>query len=404
MEYLLLEREGYSDRIRRMFGRKMVIALTGQRRVGKSYTMKAVIEDKRLDSNANIIYIDKERTEFDDIVTYKDLESYVKSRLSVDKANYLFIDEVQEIEEFEKTILDLQASGKCEIMLTGSNAKMLSGELATRLRGRYIDYRIRGLSYLEFLRFHDLPDSDNTLGLYLQNGGLPGLRLMGLNNPDLVRDYLMNVYNTILLRDIIEREKIRNIPLLKTLVRFLSDNVGKQFSARSISNFLKAQKTDASTNIILSYLEYLCNAYIVDRVERYNIHSKRLLEFDDKFYFEDLGIRNTIIGGNRQFDIEKVMENVVYKHLARLGYTVYVGQLQKAEIDFVAENQDGRIYVQVTYLLATEDTVKREFGNLNLIRDNHPKYVVSMDRTYGMTNIDGIKHVHLREFLKMENF
>ena len=404
MEYLLLEREGYSDRIRRMFGRKMVIALTGQRRVGKSYTMKAVIEDKRLDSNTNIIYIDKERTEFDDIVTYKDLESYVKSRLSVDKANYLFIDEVQEIEEFEKTILDLQASGKCEIMLTGSNAKMLSGELATRLRGRYIDYRIRGLSYLEFLRFHDLPDCDDTLGLYLQNGGLPGLRLMGLNNPDLVRDYLMNVYNTILLRDIIEREKIRNIPLLKTLVRFLSDNVGKQFSARSISNFLKAQKTDASTNIILSYLEYLCNAYIVDRVERYNIHGKRLLEFDDKFYFEDLGIRNTIIGGNRQFDIEKVMENVVYKHLARLGYTVYVGQLQKAEIDFVAENQDGRIYVQVTYLLATEDTVKREFGNLNLIRDNHPKYVVSMDRTYGMTNIDGIKHVHLREFLKMENF
>ena len=404
MEYLLLEREGYSDRIRRMFGRKMVIALTGQRRVGKSYTMKAVIEDKRLDSNANIIYIDKERTEFDDIVTYKDLESYVKSRLSGDKANYLFIDEVQEIEEFEKTILDLQASGKCEIMLTGSNAKMLSGELATRLRGRYVDYRIRGLSYLEFLRFHDLPDSDDTLGLYLQNGGLPGLRLMGLNNPDLVRDYLMNVYNTILLRDIIEREKIRNIPLLKTLVRFLSDNVGKQFSARSISNFLKAQKTDASTNIILSYLEYLCNAYIVDRVERYNIHGKRLLEFDDKFYFEDLGIRNTIIGGNRQFDIEKVMENVVYKHLARLGYTVYVGQLQKAEIDFVAENQDGRIYVQVTYLLATEDTVKREFGNLNLIRDNHPKYVVSMDRTYGMTNIDGIKHVHLREFLKMEKF
>ena len=376
MEYLLLEREGYSDRIRRMFGRKMVIALTGQRRVGKSYTMKAVIEDKRHDSNANIIYIDKERTEFDDIVTYKDLESYIKSRLSVDKENYLFIDEVQEIEDFEKTILDLQASGKCEIMLTG----------------------------MEFLRFHDLTDSDDTLGLYLQNGGLPGLRLMGLDNPDLVRDYMMNVYNTILLRDIIEREKIRNIPLLKTLVRFLSDNIGKQFSARSISNFLKAQRTDASTNIILSYLEYLCNAYIVDRVERYNIHGKRLLEFDDKFYFEDLGIRNTIIGGNRQFDIEKVMENVVYKHLARLGYTVYVGQLQKAEIDFVAEKQDGRIYVQVTYLLATEDTVKREFGNLNLIRDNHPKYVVSMDRIYGMTNIDGIKHVHLREFLKMENF
>lgn len=404
MEQLLLERDGYSDKIRKMLGRGVVVALIGQRRVGKSYTMKVVIEEKRSDANASIIYIDKERTEFDDIVTYKELESYVKERIVPGKDNYLFIDEVQEIEEFEKTVLDLQAGGMCEIMLTGSNAKMLSGELATRLRGRYIDYRIRGLSYLEFLRFHGLEDNDESLGLYLQNGGLPGLRLMGLENPDLVRDYLMNVYNTILLRDIIEREKIRNIPLLKTLIRFLSDNIGKQFSARSIANYLKSQNTDATTNIILSYLDYLCNAYIIDRVERYNIHGKKILEFDDKFYFEDLGIRNIIISGNRKFDIEKVMENVVYKHLARLGYTVYVGQLQKAEIDFVAENTDGTIYVQVTYLLASEDTVNREFGNLKQIRDNHPKYVVSMDRTYGLTNVDGIKHVHLRDFLKMDTF
>lgn len=404
MKQLLLEREGYSERIRKMLGRGMVVALTGQRRVGKSFTMKAVIEEKRDEDNANIIYIDKERTEFDDIANYKDLDTYVKERLLDDKENYLFIDEVQEIDEFEKTILNLQASGRCEIMLTGSNAKMLSGELATRLRGRYIDYRIRGLSYREFLLFHNLEDNDETLGLYLQNGGLPGLRLMGLENPDLVRDYLMNVYNTILLRDIIEREKIRNIPLLKTLVRFLSDNIGKQFSARSIANYLKSHKTEASTNIILSYLDFLCNAYIIDRVERYNIHGKKILEFDDKFYFEDLGIRNVIIGGNRRFDIEKVMENIVYKHLARLGFTVYVGQLHKTEIDFVAENPDTTIYVQVTYLLASEETVKREFGNLQLIKDNHPKYVVSMDRVYGLTNVDGIKHVHLREFLKMDSF
>lgn len=404
MKQLLLEREGYSERIRKMLGRGMVVALTGQRRVGKSFTMKAVIEEKRLEDNNNIIYIDKERTEFDELANYKDLELYVKDRLKDGKNNYLFIDEVQEIEEFEKTILDLQASGQCEIMLTGSNAKMLSGELATRLRGRYIDYRIRGLSYREFLQFHNLEDNDETLGIYLQNGGLPGLRLMGLENPDLVRDYLMNVYNTILLRDIIEREKIRNIPLLKTLVKFLSDNIGKQFSARSIANYLKSQNTEASTNIILSYLDFLCNAYIIDRVERYNIHGKKILEFDDKFYFEDLGIRNVIIGANRRFDIEKVMENIVYKHLVRLGYTVYVGQLHKAEIDFVAETPDATIYIQVTYLLASEDTVKREFGNLQLIKDNHPKYVVSMDRVYGLTNVDGIKHVHLREFLKMDSF
>lgn len=404
MEQILLERYGYSDRINRMLGRGILVALTGQRRVGKSCAMRNVMANLKNDDHNNIIYIDKERTEFDDIGTYKDLETYVKNHLVADKSNYLFIDEVQEIDKFEKTILDLQSDGACEIMVTGSNAKMLSGELATLLRGRYIDYRIRGLNYLEFLQFHQLPDTDESLGLYLQNGGLPQLRLLGLENQDLVNDYLMNVFNTIVLRDIIERENIRNIPLLRTLIKFLSDNIGKQFSARSISKFLKSQNTEASTNIILSYLDCLCNAYIIDRVERYNIHGKKILEFDDKFFFEDMGIRNIIAGGNRSFDIEKVMENIVYKHLVRLGYTVYVGQLQKAEIDFVAENTEGTVYFQVTYLLASEETVNREFGNLMSIRDNHPKYVISMDRVFSQTNIDGIKHMHLREFLKRDSF
>ena len=354
-----------------------------------------------LDASNNIVYIDKERNEFDDIVNYKDLYTYVNSRKKSGMHNYLFIDEVQEISDFQKTILDLQASGDWDIMVTGSNAKMLSGELATILRGRYIGCRIRGLSYVEFLQFHHLPDSDESLGLYLQNGGLPQLRLIGLENHDIVEDYLLNVYHTILLRDIIEREKVRNIPLLKTLVRFLSDNVGKQFSARSIANFLKSQNTEASANIILSYLDYLCNAFVIDRVERYNIHGKKIMEFDYRFYFEDMGLRNVIISSNRAFDIEKVMENVVYKHLSRIGYTVYVGLLQKGEVDFVAEKTDSTIYVQVTYLLASEETINREFGNLRQIKDNHPKYVVSMDRIFGQINIDGIRHLHLRDFLKM---
>jgi len=402
MEQNLIERQGISDKIGRMFGRGMVVALTGQRRVGKSCAIRNVMAKLRLDKDNNIVYIDKERNVFDEIATYKDLDIYVKSQFQAGKHNYLFIDEVQEIDEFQKTILDLQAGGQWDIMLTGSNAKMLSGELATRLRGRYIDYRIRGLSYLEFLQFHNLPDNDESLGLFLQHGGLPGLRLMGLENHDLVEDYLMNVYNTILLRDIIEREKIRNIPLLKKLVIFLSDNIGKQFSARSISNYLKGQKTEASTNVILSYLDFLCNAYIIDRVERYNIHGKKLLEYDDKFYFEDLGIRNVVISSNRSFDIEKVMENVVYKHLVRLGYVVHAGQLQKGEIDFVAEKPGSTVYVQVTYLLASEDTIQREFGNLRQVKDNHPKYVVSMDRVFSQTNVDGIWHLHLRDFLKKD--
>ncbi len=378
----------------------MIVALTGQRRVGKTCVMRRIYNRLAENKDNHIIYIDKEKTAFDEIANYKDLEAYVANNIEEGKDNYLFIDEVQEIAEFEKAILSIQSDETCQIMITGSNAKMLSGELATRLRGRYISYRIRGLCYEEFLTFHNLEDNDESLNLYLQNGGLPQLRNFGLDNTDLVEDYLENVYNTIVLRDVIERENIRNIPLLRTLLKFVSDNIGKQFSARSIVNFLKSQNTETSAKMILTYLEYLSNAYIIDRVGRYDIHGKRLFELGDKFYFEDLGIRNHIIGGNRRFDIEKVMENVVYNHLSRLGYKVYVGQMHKAEIDFVAEKKDSMIYVQVTYLLASDDTVEREFGNLKLIKDSHPKYVISMDKMYSQANIDGIKHLQLRDFLK----
>lgn len=288
-------------------------------------------------------------------------------------------------------------------MVTGSNAKMLSSELSTRLRGRYMGYHIHGLDYEEFIEFHDLQDSDETLSKFLQYGGLPQLRKLGLDNVDLVDDYLGNVIDTIVLRDIIERENIRNVSLLRTLVRFIGDNIGKQFSARSIVGVLKSQNTEVSANMVLNYLEYLCNAYIIDRVGRYNIHGKKILELGDSFYFEDLGVRNHIVGGNRRFDIEKLIENAVYRHLLRLGYTVYIGMLHKAEIDFVAEKQGSTVYIQVCYMLASQETVDREFGNLQMIKDSHPKYVVSLDRMYGDTNVDGIRHLHLRDFLKSKS-
>lgn len=401
MKREILNRADYTDHIQRMFGRGIIVALTGQRRVGKSCVMRSIKERLAHNEDNQIIYIDKEKTTFDNISNYQELEKYVEEHLAEDKNNYLFIDEVQEITDFEKGLLSIQSDDSCQIMVTGSNAKMLSGELATRLRGRYVDYRIRGLSYQEFLEFHQLPDEDKSLMLYLQNGGLPQLRNLGLENTDLVDDYLDNVCNTIVLRDVIERESIRNTALLRTLLKFISDNVGKQFSASSIVNFLKSQSIDTSSKIILTYLEYLCNAFVIERVSRYDIHGKKIFEIGDKFYFEDSGIRNHIIGGNRKFDIEKVMENAVYQHLVRLGYRVYVGQMQKAEIDFVAEKSGSTIYVQVTYLLASQETIDREFGNLQQIKNSHPKYVVSMDTMSGLVNVDGIKHVHLRDFLKM---
>ena len=403
MKQILLERQGYSERIERIFGKGMVIALTGQRRVGKSCVMRSIYEKYSQDSRNNVIYIDMEKTTFTCISDYKDLEEYVVDRLDTSKDNFLFIDEVQEIKDFEKAILSLQSDESCQIMVTGSNAKMLSSELSTRLRGRYMGYHIHGLDYEEFIEFHDLQDSDETLSKFLQYGGLPQLRKLGLDNVDLVDDYLGNVIDTIVLRDIIERENIRNVSLLRTLVRFIGDNIGKQFSARSIVGVLKSQNTEVSANMVLNYLEYLCNAYIIDRVGRYNIHGKKILELGDSFYFEDLGVRNHIVGGNRRFDIEKLIENAVYRHLLRLGYTVYIGMLHKAEIDFVAEKQGSTVYIQVCYMLASQETVDREFGNLQMIKDSHPKYVVSLDRMYGDTNIDGIRHLHLREFLKSKS-
>lgn len=403
MKQILLERQGYSERIERMFGKGMVIALTGQRRVGKSCVMRSIYEKYSQDSRNNVIYIDMEKTAFTSISDYKDLEKYVVERLDTSKDNFLFIDEVQEIKDFEKAILSLQSDESCQIMVTGSNAKMLSSELSTRLRGRYMGYHIHGLDYEEFIEFHDLQDSDETLSKFLQYGGLPQLRKLGLDNVDLVDDYLGNVIDTIVLRDIIERENIRNVSLLRTLVRFIGDNIGKQFSARSIVGVLKSQNTEVSANMVLNYLEYLCNAYIIDRVGRYNIHGKKILELGDSFYFEDLGVRNHIVGGNRRFDIEKLIENAVYRHLLRIGYTVYIGMLHKAEIDFVAEKQGSTVYIQVCYMLASQETVEREFGNLQMIKDSHPKYVVSLDRMYGDTNIDGIRHLHLREFLKSKS-
>lgn len=403
MKQILLERQGYSERIERMFGKGMVIALTGQRRVGKSCVMRSIYEKYSQDSRNNVIYIDMEKTAFTCISDYKDLEEYVVERLDTSKDNFLFIDEVQEIKDFEKAILSLQSDESCQIMVTGSNAKMLSSELSTRLLGRYMGYHIHGLDYEEFIEFHDLQDSDETLSKFLQYGGLPQLRKLGLDNVDLVDDYLGNVIDTIVLRDIIERENIRNVSLLRTLVRFIGDNIGKQFSARSIVGVLKSQNTEVSANMVLNYLEYLCNAYIIDRVGRYNIHGKKILELGDSFYFEDLGVRNHIVGGNRRFDIEKLIENAVYRHLLRLGYTVYIGMLHKAEIDFVAEKQGSTVYIQVCYMLASQETVDREFGNLQMIKDSHPKYVVSLDRMYGDTNVDGIRHLHLRDFLKSKS-
>lgn len=395
----IINRPDYTEKVMRLFGKGLIIALTGQRRVGKSFIMKQIVSQLVGNESNNIIYVDKDDEQFGFIRSHWELTDYVEARLISGKNNYLFIDEVQNISEFELTLRSLHTREACEIVITGSNAKMLSSELSTYLSGRCVEYHIQSLDYAEFLVFHRLPNDNRSLVTYLSNGGMPQLSRIGLEEKDLVSDYLQSVYNTIILKDVVEREDIRNLSLMKNLVRFVGDNIGKPFSATSIVKYLKSQQVDSSTKVILNYLDYLCNAFIIHRVNRYDIHGKRLFEMNDKFYFEDIGIRNSLVQGGLAQSIEKIIENAVYLHLVRLGYEVTVGYLQKAEIDFVARKNEKTIYVQVAYLLPSEETVSREFGNLMLIKDNYPKYVVSMDELYENKDFQGIRHLHLRQFL-----
>ena len=392
-------RQSYIDKIERYLGKETIIVLVGQRRVGKSCMMKMIRDRKIADDGNNIIYIDKEKREFDNIQTYQDLNDYIGQHFQSDKHNYILIDEIQDIREFERSIRSFRTEPNTDIIITGSNARMLSNELSTLIGGRYKEIYIQSLSYNEFLKFQQLSDNDEALALYIQYGGLPSLVKIGLEEDD-AREYQMDIYHTVLLKDVIMRNQIRNVPFLENLVRFLADNTGKLISANSIAKYMKSQGEAITSTAIINYISFLCEAYILHKVNRYDIHGKRIFETNDKFYFEDNGIRNAIAGGTREGDIEKVIENIIYQHLIRLGYQVYVGQLQAGEIDFVCTKPGGeRIYVQASYIIADDATREREFGNLRSIKDNYPKYVISMTPLLTKNDDDGITHLHLRKFL-----
>jgi len=392
-------RQSYIDKIERYLGKETIIVLVGQRRVGKSCMMKMIRDRKKADDCNNIIFIDKEKREFDNIQTYQDLNDYIGEHFLSDKHNYILIDEIQDIREFERSIRSYRTEPNTDIIITGSNARMLSNELSTLIGGRYKEIYIQSLSYNEFLEFHQLSDNDEALALYILYGGLPGLAKIGLEEDD-AREYQMDIYHTVLLKDVIMRNQIRNVPFLENLVRFLADNTGKLISANSISKYMKSQGESIASAAITNYISFLCEAYILHKVNRYDIHGKRIFETNDKFYFEDNGIRNAIAGGTREGDIEKVIENIIYQNLIRLGYQVYVGQLQAGEIDFVCTRPGGeRIYVQASYIIADDATREREFGNLRAIKDNYPKYVISMTPLLTKNDDDGITHLHLRKFL-----
>jgi predicted AAA+ superfamily ATPase len=399
MKEKVVFRKHYLEKIRPFIGKSLIKIVTGQRRIGKSYMLKQLIEEiKRSHPESNIIYIDKELEEFSALRNSEDLHRYVKVHLAEGKDNFLFIDEVQEIESFQRCLRSLLNQQECDIYCTGSNATMLSGELATLLAGRYIEFSIHGLSYLEFLEFNQIADSKENLNLYLTLGGMPFQYHLGLDST-IVFEYLKSLYSTILLKDVVSRENIRNVSVLENLVTYLADNTGSLFSAQNISKYLKSQQINLPPQSVINYLKALTNAYFIHKVPRADIQGLKIFEIGEKFYFEDLGLRNSIRPFNYRGDIGKLMENAVYLHLRRNMDSVYVGKSGDKEIDFMAEKNGERLYVQVTYQLGDENIIHREFGNLAAIPDNYPKYVVTMDEIQPRNTYKGIRQVNLKEFL-----
>ena len=390
-------RQKYLEAIKPYIGLQMIKVLIGQRRVGKSYILLQTIEEIKVqDVAAHILYINKEDLQFDKIKTANDLYEYVQINTKLEVKNYVFIDEIQEIAEFEKVLRSLLLNPIYDLYCTGSNARILSGELATFLTGRFIEIPVYSLSYHEFCEFQNLGNNNETLQKYLKYGGLPYLKHLKLED-EIVFNYLKGVYNTVIYRDLIQRYEIRNTAFLENLVRFLADNTGQLFSAKKISDYLKSQQINISVSQIINYLDYLANTFLIQKVKRMDIAGKKVFEIGEKFYFQDLGLRHTI-NGYKPNDIAKILENAVLEHLLYCGYDVKIGQIGDLEIDFVCERGGEKLYVQVTYILQDEKTIDREFGNLLKINDNYPKIVVSMDEFTGNT-YEGIQHLHIRKFL-----
>ena len=396
----VITRNYYADIVDSWIGKGNIIAIVGSRRVGKSYVVKDFIQRHQNDKDANIIYIDKEKKAFKDIKTKDDLDAWIEERYVTGKHNHILIDEVQEIDHFEESVCNWYTEDNTDVIITGSNSKMLSGELATLIAGRHVEVRIHPLTYFEFLQFHNLTDNDESLMKYLNYGGLPGLRKVGLDNDEQVWAYLSSVFNTIMLKDIIERHDIRNIPFLNNLIAFYADTTGKLTSATSISKYMKSQQEDVSSNLILLYRGFYAESYLMDVVPRYDIHGKKIFQSNEKIYWDDLGLRNLKAAGSMDSYIEKVIENAVYKHLCYLGYEVKVGVLNAGEVDFVCTKPGKTVYVQASYIVSEQSTRDREFGPLEKIRDNHPKYVISATPLLTQRDENGITHLSLRKFLK----
>lgn len=393
--------------IRPFIGTDLVKVMTGIRRCGKSVMLDLIKEElKELGiSAAQFITFNFEDLRNANFCTASSLHDEVIRRASeISGKVYLFFDEIQEVTDWEKCINSLRIEMDCDIYITGSNARLLSGELATVLGGRYVEFTIYPFSYAEFMDLYKdiFPDASDSAVFqkYLTLGGMPYLaNLRYAEEPS--KQYLTDVYNSVVLNDVVKRNKIRDIDLLTRIVTYVIGNIGTTFAATSIAKFLKSERRTVATDTVLNYIQYCISAYLFYQVKRQDIQGKQILSTNEKYYMADHGLREAVFGGNMR-DINLILENIIYMESLRRGYTITVGKSGTKEIDFICQKQDQKVYIQVTYLLASEETIQREFGIYDSIHDNFPKYVVSMDELDFSRN--GIKHRNIKEFLLMKEW
>lgn len=403
----MIKRESYMRRIRPFINGELVKVMTGIRRSGKS-VMLELVKQELLEMGVRaeqFISINFEDMRYLHLCTAQALHQEILTRAEGIRGKvYLFFDEIQEVKDWEKCVNSLRVALDCDIYITGSNAKLLSGELATYLGGRYVEFVIYPFSFAEFLELYRPTTPQATVQQcfqqYLLFGGMPYLSRLNYQEEP-VRQYLSDLYDSVQLKDIVKRNKVRDVDLLERILAYVMANVGTTFSAGSLTKFFKSEQRSVSPETVLNYIRYCCDAYLFYQVKRQDLQGKQILATSEKYYIADHGIREAVFGGNMR-DVNLVLENIVFLELLRRGYTVTVGKAGEREVDFVCDRRGEKLYVQVTYLLASEETVAREFGVYDSIRDNFPKYVVSMDELD--LSRSGIKHRNIRDFLLAERW
>ncbi len=403
----MIQRPTYIEKIRPYLNTPFVKILTGVRRCGKSTLLKMVMEELRQRGIAEncILYYNFDSLEHEELKTPKALFAQIKQHLSDEGKLYLFLDEIQEVKSWEKVVNSLMADYDVDIYVTGSNSRMMSSEISTYLTGRYVSFRIYPLSFTEYLTFRKtytaVSDPHSELANYLRYGGFPAIHLQNYSFEEaytIVRD----IYNSTIFTDIVKRNQIRKVDQLERIVRFVFDNVGRTFSASSISKYLKSENRTIDNETVYSYLEKLESAYIIHRCSRYDVQGKEILKTQEKFYLADTAFRYSVLGYSPD-SVAAMLENIIYLELRRRGYDVYVGKLDHAEIDFIAAKQENKLYIQVTQQIGSPETEQREYGRLLDIRDNYPKYVLRTN-AFAAGNYKGVKTMHVADFLQNEEY